>query len=99
MLENVAGLYFKHKDLLREVVRVLRGFGYQVRVWLTNARESGVPQNRLRTWIVAVHSDAVVQTPRMPENIKFDASLTQGFVDLKTSGTKPTMTPKYWQVL
>ena len=99
LLENVAGLYFKHKELLKEVLRVLRDLGYHVRVWLLNSRESGVPQNRLRTWIIAVQNDALVKTPRVPGNIKFVASLSQGFVVVKTSGTKPTLTPRHCQVL
>ncbi len=61
LMENVAGLTSaKFKPYLEAQVNELRALGYSVQWQVLNAAEYGVPQNRLRLFVVG-----------MPEGVKF----------------------------
>jgi DNA (cytosine-5)-methyltransferase 1 len=53
ILENVRGLLFRNKDYLKQTLRELQSFGYDVDYKLMNAADYGVPQKRERVAIVA----------------------------------------------
>ena len=94
VLENVVGLLVKHKPLLSEITRLLASLGYTVRVWVLNALNSGVPQNRARVWILGFRTDCLVALPEPPKNIKYLPSLTQGFLDLKADVSSKKLTKR-----
>lgn len=91
LLENVAGLYVQHRDVLKEIARILRELGYDVRIWLLNALDSGIPHNRTRLWIVAVRADSMVAVPKAPKALGWLPHLRHGFVDLRASVPEATL--------
>lgn len=70
ILENVPGLAHQHKKCLKEIVGLLSlcgGIGYRVRTKLINSRAYGVPQSRLRLFIVGQRRDCVMVPFRWPK--------------------------------
>jgi site-specific DNA-cytosine methylase len=67
VLENVVGLLHSHKPILDMVMAELQRFGYTAQVWHMNAKDNGIPQNRVRLFIVGVYnnsnSDILLQAP------------------------------------
>ena len=52
LLENVEGILSMHNgELIREIVRVLKSYGYAVSYQLLKSKDYGTPQNRPRVWI------------------------------------------------
>jgi len=63
-LENVAGLMYRHKEVLNHVVAILEGFGYIVS-WrlLDTLTHGGIPCRRKRIYIVGIKRPAVCIMP------------------------------------
>jgi len=58
VMENVATLMGgSFIDLLNKWLKTLEGYGYKNFAKLINAKDYGVPQNRLRTIVVSIHQD------------------------------------------
>lgn len=58
VMENVATLMGESFiDLLNKWLKTLEGYGYKNFAKLINAKDYGVPQNRLRTIVVSIHQD------------------------------------------
>ena len=67
VMENVSGMVKgKMKLIFAEILRTLRGAGYEVGAWLLNAMHYGIPQSRERMIFVGVRSDLVGAGPGVP---------------------------------
>lgn len=78
ILENVAGLVFRHKTVLNSVVSVLEKFGYIVSWRLLDTRtHGGIPCRRKRVYIVGIKKpdiSGIPATGAMPATSGFPAT-------------------------
>lgn len=67
IMENVKGLLSRYNAKREKVIDIIQGtfanLGYQVTVWLLNAANYGVPQNRERIFIVGGKEKAIAPPP------------------------------------
>lgn len=62
VMENVTGLYHGHmKQVLKEILKELRGSGYKVRVEILNAMYFQVPQKRRRLIFIGIRTDLDIE--------------------------------------
>jgi len=67
IMENVSGLVKgKMKLVFAEILRTLRGMGYDTKAWLLNAKNYGIPQSRERMIFVGVREDLLGVEPEVP---------------------------------
>ena len=69
--ENVSSLFFKHRLVLKGIVRKMRRAGYKVRCRILNTADHGVRQSRRRLYLVAIRADSERHTFQWPNPIKF----------------------------
>ena len=63
VMENVRQLTTKHDDVLHAACNILEDAGYEVAYRLLDAADYGVPQHRIRAFLIATRND---ETPRFP---------------------------------
>ena len=62
-LENVKGMTHKsHKQVLDKIIEVLKSCNYKVTAAILNTADHGIPQNRERLYLVAVHRSKLDKT-------------------------------------
>ena len=66
VLENVADIVTRHRDVLKAVVEALQGMNYNVEWRVLDTARFGVPQSRPRCWIVAVQQSALAKPLQWP---------------------------------
>lgn len=57
VFENVASLASEHRGVLTSIIRTLRDVGYHVKWSVLNTLDFGLPQRRLRVYLLAVFKD------------------------------------------
>lgn len=92
IFENVKGLADpRNKDALDYIMNQIREAGYHARCYLLNAFDYGVPQNRVRIYIIGFKKEKYFQRFSLPEknkggttlsNILFRDSLQEPLVSL-----------------
>lgn len=82
MLENVDRLFTAFPVLTSAIIADLERLGYEVMVERHNGKNSIIPQNRPRIWIIAILSSYYVHPWNGLRDLTVNASLENGFIDL-----------------
>ena len=85
LLENVSGMYFRHKELLAQIVSEIEALGYYPQVWMLSSLDCGVPHHRIRLWITGILKTCLVKFPSPPKPLKHLPKLTDGFLRLEAT--------------
>ena len=56
LMENVASLMHKYKPVLDAITKLLSAYGYEVKSKELNTSDFGLPQHRVRVYLIAVHT-------------------------------------------
>ena len=56
VMENVASLMHKYKPVLDALTKLLSAYGYEVKTKELNTADFGLPQHRVRVYLIAVHT-------------------------------------------
>lgn len=88
LAENVSGMLFaRHKTALNNIIALFEKAGYETKIYLANARNYGVAQDRKRVFFIGFRKDLKADFNFPKLNLK-DLSLRDVIWDLKDSATK-----------
>ncbi len=87
VIENVMGLYKCHVQELRDIMTILQGANYSATWECVRAQDNGLPQNRSRVYIVAIHNNSRVRDFTWPVQMRNRPPVNQFLEDLPR--TKP----------
>jgi len=94
ILENVLGLFKRHRETYDEIIRQLEQIGYKVHDKENpcyNTAQHGVPQNRPRIYIVAIQRSALVRPYVRPKPIPCPS--IEKFLDMLMDSDRPGALP------
>lgn len=82
--ENVSGMMAKrHNKAVQEIVRLFEKSGYDVHIFLVNANDYGVPQDRKRVFYIGFRKDLGITNFEFPSKNKKKPVLRDAIWDLK----------------
>ena len=83
MAENVSGMLAKkHKNAVQSFINLFKENGYNVKLYLVNAADYGVPQDRKRVFYIGFRQDLHVNF-KFPEPLKKKITLREAIGDLQ----------------
>ncbi len=70
VLESVVGLCHGQKNEFLDIMTILESMGYGVTWDIINSNQCGIPQSRVRAYIVAIHNQSKKDTFMFPQPMK-----------------------------
>jgi DNA-cytosine methyltransferase len=87
LIENVRGLYDKHKVEMQDVLKRLSAAGYPVTWDILQSLDHGLPHSRPRVYVIGIQTNAISSKFTLPQRLRIRAHVDR-FLDKATKQSK-----------